>query len=701
MKNRLSATQALEVETLCSALFDGSITPEQFRLLQVYLRISASSRQLFIQQRNLHGALAAACAYEVLPTHSFSGMSSHRLRTDAKQRGAGQKGTVQGPRKTGSSDAISSATVSSDTPAHAAASTSSIQPRAGTALGQSGRADARRPAMAHLLVATEHVMATSLSIASLVTILALVIMAVFTLPGQRLFERFTNTTPGVTNTTPGATNLIARFVQLRDCEWMDPLMAPGVGADLAAGQTLRLAKGLAEIKYRDGVRVILQGPAVFEISHLGQSRLNSGKLTATVPSQAIGYTVETPNARVIDLGTEFAVEVRPDEQTEVHVFQGHVEAMRLDPSGIVGHRIRLAAEQAAKFEIGAGQEPIPTFAADATRFQRTLDRSPTMTARKAWWRKSVQRLRADPELFLYYTFAGTGARQLEFPNQALAANKQFRCVWNGSQALDRGLLLVRGKWPWSAALRFSGESDGYLLVEGLHGERRANETETDKTEVDEMLVDGGRVDGGKVDAEKPRIPLGPIPLNHAMSLVVTVGSLVAEINAGADGEEATSDSATSLRGPILMNRCSPTGDLDFQLAVFSSPCRGQPGKVEFRINGHSGVGHPVAGSGSSNPDLAEIILSGEADLGCRRWHQLVAVCDGLAARLYCDGNQVAEQTLSKPLALRLGELSIGHGLMISPDGKIKERAFEGLIDDLAIFKRPLKDAEIKSLAELY
>ena len=72
MTKHLSATQAQEMETLCSALFDSSITPDQFRLFQVYLRISASSRQMFIQHRNLHGALAAACAYEVLPTHSFS-----------------------------------------------------------------------------------------------------------------------------------------------------------------------------------------------------------------------------------------------------------------------------------------------------------------------------------------------------------------------------------------------------------------------------------------------------------------------------------------------------------------------------------------------------------------------------------------------------------------------------------------------------
>ena len=49
--------------------------------------------------------------------------------------------------------------------------------------------------LAPLEVATEHVTATSLSIASLVTVLVLLAMAAFTPPGRRLFEQFTIATP--------------------------------------------------------------------------------------------------------------------------------------------------------------------------------------------------------------------------------------------------------------------------------------------------------------------------------------------------------------------------------------------------------------------------------------------------------------------------------------------------------------------------
>ena len=88
-------------------------------------------------------------------------------------------------------------------------------------------------------------------------------------------------------------------------------------------------------------------------------------------------------------------------------------------------------------------------------------------------------------------------------------------------------------------------------------------------------------------------------------------------------------------------------------------------------------------------------MSEEVDLDSRQWHQIVAVCESLAVRLYCDGKQVGEQLLDEPLALQLDELSIGRGQSVSAEGVAKELGFEGLIDDLAVFKRPLKESEIR------
>ena len=52
--------------------------------------------------------------------------------------------------------------------------------------------------------------------------------------------------------------------------------------------------------------------------------LKRGKLTAKVAGRAKGFTVETPSATLVDLGTEFAADVDRDGNGEVHVFRGEV-----------------------------------------------------------------------------------------------------------------------------------------------------------------------------------------------------------------------------------------------------------------------------------------------------------------------------------------------------------------------------------------
>ena len=54
-------------------------------------------------------------------------------------------------------------------------------------------------------------------------------------------------------------------------------------------------------------------------------RLQSGKMTAEILCpEARGFQVQTPKGNVVDLGTEFGVEVTPTHDVEVHVFKGEV-----------------------------------------------------------------------------------------------------------------------------------------------------------------------------------------------------------------------------------------------------------------------------------------------------------------------------------------------------------------------------------------
>ena len=62
---------------------------------------------------------------------------------------------------------------------------------------------------------------------------------------------------------------------------------------------------------------------------------------------------------------------------------------------------------------------------------------------------------------------------------------------------------------------------------------------------------------------------------------------------------------------------------------------------------------------------------------------------------------MGEQLLDEPLTLQLEALSIGPDIIVSPEGKIQKVGFAGLIDDLAVLKRPLQEAEIQYMADLY
>lgn len=85
---------------------------------------------------------------------------------------------------------------------------------------------------------------------------------------------------------------------------------------------LFLREGYAELLFDNNARVLIEGPAGFQILTEDQIKLRYGKLYATVPQEAIGFTVTTQTAKVIDLGTEFGVQADVSGDTSLHVIQG-------------------------------------------------------------------------------------------------------------------------------------------------------------------------------------------------------------------------------------------------------------------------------------------------------------------------------------------------------------------------------------------
>jgi len=119
---------------------------------------------------------------------------------------------------------------------------------------------------------------------------------------------------------------------MTDCQWAKGSPGPGFFDRIAIGQRFHLEAGLVEITYDNGFQAILQGPVQYEVTSANGGYLSVGRLTGkATTARARGFTVDTPTARVTDLGTEFGTEVAADGKVETVVFAGEVRLALAGP----------------------------------------------------------------------------------------------------------------------------------------------------------------------------------------------------------------------------------------------------------------------------------------------------------------------------------------------------------------------------------
>jgi hypothetical protein len=70
------------------------------------------------------------------------------------------------------------------------------------------------------------------------------------------------------------------------------------------------------------------GPITIDVLSDMRVRVAQGKISVRIAESAKGFVIETPDAEVIDLGTEFGVDVRDGKHTDVVVFDGEVDVQR-------------------------------------------------------------------------------------------------------------------------------------------------------------------------------------------------------------------------------------------------------------------------------------------------------------------------------------------------------------------------------------
>ena len=119
----------------------------------------------------------------------------------------------------------------------------------------------------------------------------------------------------------------ARLIAAEAAEWKGSGIALGAPV---GNRPVTLTQGFIQLRFNHGTLLVVEAPARFTIRGEKRVRLDYGRAVATVPQAGHGFVIDSPDAEVIDLGTQFGVDVNSAQDTEVHVLQGHV---RVRPRG--------------------------------------------------------------------------------------------------------------------------------------------------------------------------------------------------------------------------------------------------------------------------------------------------------------------------------------------------------------------------------
>jgi len=210
------------------------------------------------------------------------------------------------------------------------------------------------------------------------------------------------------------------------------------GEVLPAGE-LSLESGLVQIEFFSGATVVLEGPGALDIRSASEAYCAAGRLRASVPPAARGFTIETPDGRLVDLGTEFGLAVGGGEEREVHVFDGKVEWH--DEAGV------------REIDGGSALRGVETTAARGADFLGPADMGDRLArshdSEYDRWRAHSRDLRRDPRLLAYFPMDQAGNWQRRLLNEALTGPEVDAAIVGANR--------VEGRWQGvgKSALEFT------------------------------------------------------------------------------------------------------------------------------------------------------------------------------------------------------------------------------------------------------
>ena len=215
----------------------------------------------------------------------------------------------------------------------------------------------------------------------------------------------------------------------------------------------KLSSGSAELEFYNGASVILQGPADLEIVSADGGILHAGKLRAQVPEHAHGFTITSPDVKLVDLGTAFGMDVDAVDGTDVHVFEGSVHLYETQPGLSREEGSELVAGEGRRVSLTAGSSSISIEPSDFLGpVELNRQSKERLQFKYSSWRNEFEESLSDPRLLVRYGFE----QELEYTR--LLRNSSS----NGEPGLVGSIIGARwsdGRWPGKEALDFKRPSD--------------------------------------------------------------------------------------------------------------------------------------------------------------------------------------------------------------------------------------------------
>jgi hypothetical protein len=246
---------------------------------------------------------------------------------------------------------------------------------------------------------------------------------------------------------------VAQITATKDCQWSPTITPPTEMMPLQASQQLQLEKGIVQITYTNGAVVLLEGPVSFTVGSPNSGFLSQGKLTARADTEkSRQFTIATPDARFVDMGTEFGVMIDNKGRAAVAVFAGKVNAEAKLADGRWTAPISLHKGEAVVCE-GTKFTPQVAQRSNFPTLQQPPPPPPSLSFQH--WLDVSQDLQSRQDLVAYYDF------QPDPTNTAVLTNRASTGAALNGEILDAPW--VDGRFPGKSALEFKKAKSGVKI----------------------------------------------------------------------------------------------------------------------------------------------------------------------------------------------------------------------------------------------